>query len=224
VLRAVLFDFDGLILDTETPEVEILKQVFAEHGQEFPDEYWIHALGRGADQMMESPEQLLQRMCGRDFDCEALHKEVRARTVAIIEQEPIRPGVEELLTEIKERGLRVGIASSSHHWWVDGHLRRLGIFHVFDKIVCAGDVPRAKPFPDLYLRLMEELGPTPAQCFALEDSPNGIKGARAAEVPVIAVPNPLSRRLDLSEADARVETLSGLGVADLAEMVGIPLA
>jgi HAD superfamily hydrolase (TIGR01509 family) len=219
VLRAVLFDFDGLILDTETPEVEILRQVFAEHGQKFPDEYWIHALGRGADQITEKPAQLLKRLCGADWEVEDMHKEIRARTVALIEQEPVRPGVEDLLLEIKDRGLLCGIASSSHHWWVDGHLQRLDILEVFDAIVCAGDVARAKPYGDLYQKLARDLGVSSDESFALEDSPNGIKGAKAAGLRVVAVENPVSRLLDLSEADARIPTLRGFGLDELWALV-----
>jgi HAD superfamily hydrolase (TIGR01509 family) len=215
VLRAVLFDFDGLILDTETPEVQILKEVFAEHGQEFPDEYWIQALGRGADQLMDPPMILLQKMCGKEMDCEALERERRKKTVALIELEPIRPGVQDLLLEIKERGLKAGIASSSKHPWVDGHLERLGLLGLFDKIVCADDVARAKPHPDLYQELVGELGVGPDECFALEDSPNGIKGAKAAGLKVVAVETPLSRKLDLSDADVKVATLAGMSLDEL---------
>jgi HAD superfamily hydrolase (TIGR01509 family) len=220
VLRAVLFDFDGLILDTETPEVEILREVFAEHGQEFPDSYWIHALGRGADQFSERPAKLLKRLTNSDFDSDEMHREIRRRTIARIEQEPIRPGVEDLLIEIAERNLIAGVASSSGHPWVDGHLQRLGILSNFRRVVCAGDVPRAKPYGDLYLKLMEELGVDSSECFALEDSPNGVKGALAAGVRVIAVENPLSDMLDLSEANAKIPSLAGVGLDELWMMVG----
>jgi HAD superfamily hydrolase (TIGR01509 family) len=172
--------------------------------------------------MMERPMQLLERLCGIEKDCEALERDQRARTVALIEQEPVRPGIETLLTEIKERHLLCGIASSSKHGWVDGHLKRLGLFGTFDKIVCADDVARAKPFPDLYQRLMEELNVTTEECFALEDSPTGVKGAKAAGVKVVAIQNPLSRQLDLSEADAVLPTLAGCTLDDLWRLVTGP--
>ncbi len=219
VLRAVLFDFDGLILDTETPEVEILKAVFADHGQEFPDEYWIQALGRGADQLLDPPMVVLQRLCGREIDCQALEVERRRQTEAIIELEPVRPGIKDLLLEMRERGILAGVASSSKHAWVDTHLKRLGLFDQFDKIVCAGDVPRAKPFPDLYARLVEVLEVNLDECFALEDSPNGIKGAKAAGLKVVAIETPLSRKLDLSEADAKLPTLAGVDLDHLWNLV-----
>ncbi|MEZ0326858.1 MAG: HAD family hydrolase [Fimbriimonas sp.] len=219
MLRAVLFDFDGLILDTETPEVQILREMFADFGQEFPDEYWIQALGRGADRLLDPPMVFLQKMCGRTLDCDALEKERRRQTEALIDLEPVRPGIRELLLEIRQRKLLAGIASSSMHSWVEGHLKRLGLFEVFDKIVCADDVQNAKPAPDLYLKLIQELGVGPEECFALEDSPNGIKGAKVAGLRVVAVETPLSRRLDLSEADAKLPSLAGMGSDQLWELV-----
>jgi HAD superfamily hydrolase (TIGR01509 family) len=215
MLKAVLFDFDGLILDTETPEVEVLRQVFAEHGETLPEEYWTHAFGRGADQIAEKPMQLMARLCGRELDVPSLELEQRRRTVELIHEQPIRPGVVSLLEQIRGAGLKYGIASSSRHDWVEGHLDRLGLLPWFSTIVCADDVLRAKPYPDLYLLLMSKLAISAEECFALEDSPNGIRAAKDAGLFVIAVQNPLSARLDLSAADRVFPSLDGLSLSDL---------
>ncbi len=168
---------------------------------------------------MDPPMVFLQRLSGRNLDCEALERERRRQTEALIDLEPIRPGVLELLIEIREQGIIAGVASSSKHSWVDPHLRRLGLSVFFSKIVCAGDVPRAKPFPDLYLKLVEELLIGPDECFALEDSPNGVKGAKAAGLRVVAIETPLSRKLDLSEADAVLPSLAGTSLEELWALV-----
>lgn len=210
MLRALIFDFDGLIIDTETPEVEIWREVFQEHGAVFPDEYWINAIGRGADQILETPVQVLVRCCPNPIEAEKVKADHHRRVMAAIEAQPPRPGIVALLEDAKACGLKLGIASSSKHPWVDGHLARGGLEGYFDAITCADDVARAKPFPDLYLKACERLGVEPGEAVAIEDSPNGIAAARAAGVFVTTYPNPLTRLLDISTADHRVETLEGV--------------
>jgi HAD superfamily hydrolase (TIGR01509 family) len=219
VLKALIFDFDGLIVDTETPEVEIWRQVFVEHGTEFPDEYWINAIGRGADQILETPVQVLQRCCTGPVEAEAVKADHHRRVMAAIHAQPPRPGIVALLEDAKKCGLKTGVASSSKHPWVDGHLERLGLTHWFDAITCADDVERAKPFPDLYLKACERLGVEPHEAVALEDSPNGIAAARAAGVFVATYPNTLTRLLDISAANHRVDTLEGVTCAMLGELL-----
>lgn len=219
MLLALIFDFDGLIVDTETPEVDIWREVFIEHGTVFPDEYWINAIGRGADQIMEKPVQVLARYCTGPVETEAVRADHHRRVMAAIDAQPPRPGIVALLDDAREAGLKIGVASSSKHDWVDGHLARLGLADRFDAITCADDVPRAKPFPDLYLKACERLGVTPGEAMALEDSPNGIAAARAAGVFVTTYPNTLTRQLDISAADHRVETLEGVTVGDLRNLL-----
>jgi len=101
------------------------------------------------------------------------------------------------------------VASSSHHRWVDGHLARLGLLDSFEAVLCAGDVPRAKPFPDLYQAACDALGVSPSVALALEDSPNGIRAAKDAGLYCIAIPNPMTSRLDLSHADRIRDSLEG---------------
>lgn len=205
--EAVIFDFDGLILDTETPDITAWQEIFREHGVEFPDAWWIEAIGKGVDLIDEAPEDLLARMLGKEIDRADVTKRYLERKMGWIHAEPIRPGVERALAEAKELGLRLAIASSSRHPWVDGHLARLGLDHHFEFVCCADDVPRPKPFPDLYLAATGALLIEPAKCVAIEDSPNGIKSAKAAGLACIAFPNPMTARLDISGADIIVDTL-----------------
>jgi HAD superfamily hydrolase (TIGR01509 family) len=218
-VRALIFDFDGLIVDTETPEVDTWREVFLEHGVEFPDSYWMSCIGRGADQIMETPGQLLERCCGRSLPVAEIASEHHRRVMERIHRQPPRPGIPELLADARAEGLRLAVASSSKHDWVDRHLHRLGLFSYFDFTVCADDVPRAKPFPDLYLAASERLKVTKEESMALEDSPNGITAARAAGIFVTVVPNPLTAQMDVSHASARLESLAGATVGSLRELL-----
>lgn len=217
MLKALIFDFDGLILDTETPEVEAWRVVFRRYGQEFPDEYWMNAIGRGADQIMESPMQLLARHCGREMDLAALREEHHQEFYRVIRAAGPREGIVELILNAKQAGIPLGVASSSKHAWVDGFLSQLDLQSYFEAVTCADDVARAKPFPDLYLRACERLGVNPPEAVALEDSPTGIAAARAAGVFVVAYPNSLTAQMDTSAANRRTESLLGVTAAQINE-------
>jgi HAD superfamily hydrolase (TIGR01509 family) len=200
-LRALIFDFDGTILDTETPEVDAWRTIFRSHGLEYPDEYWMHAIGRGADQIDKTPVQLLSELAEIDVSRADVLFEYERLRMSAIDAAECRPGIRNLISQAMAAGLRLGIASSSHHAWVDRLLSRLGLFDSFSVIACADDVPRAKPFPDLYLSACGQLGVDPADAAAIEDSPNGIRAARDAGLRVVAIPNSCTIRLDLGEAD-----------------------
>ncbi len=217
-LDALIFDFDGLIIDTETPEVLVWREVFREYGQDYPDEIWMNAVGRGAEQTKESPLQLLNKLTEGKLDLEEVDRARQRRLYNMIAAEPTRRGVVSLIKEAKSAGLRLGVASSSKHAWVDGHLQRLGIAHYFDQVLCADDAPRSKPFPDIYLRAVSQLKVGTAEVIAFEDSPTGIEAAKAAGLFVIAVPNSMTANMDLTKADARFESLDGVGIGRLAEI------
>jgi HAD superfamily hydrolase (TIGR01509 family) len=217
-MNAFIFDFDGLIIDTETPEVEVWSAIFREHGCEFPESWWMNAIGRGAEQVVTHPEDLLEEQLGYPLDRPTFKAARHERMMRVIDAQPILPGVVELIEEAKAEGVRVAIASSSHHAWVDRHLERVGLWDRFDEVVCADDAPRGKPFPDLYQEAMRRLGASPLETVALEDSANGLRAAKAAGAFAVAVPNSVSKLLDLRHADARLDTLAGVTVAQLREL------
>ncbi|HWD39843.1 MAG TPA: HAD-IA family hydrolase [Fimbriimonas sp.] len=215
-MRALVFDFDGLILDTETPEFTVWTETFHSYGVEMPPDYWTDVIGRGAEQEIERPPQLLFRLTGaEEVLTPTFYEELRVRIRAAIELEQVRPGVERLLWEAKEAGMGLGVASSSKHIWVDKYLKKLGLFERFDHVVCADDVHRAKPFPDLYLQCCSQLGVSSDAAVALEDSPNGLAAAKAAGLFAVVVPNSVTARLDLSAADLRVDSLETTGLEGL---------
>ena len=205
MFEAVIFDFDGLILETETPEIRSWEEVFRHYGREYPETYWRFLLGRGAEQVKTQPHELLLQM-GVEADPEEVLKirgHILSRMLAELE---VMPGVLDRIVEAESLGMKLGVASSSKHRWVDGHLQRLGLFHRFDAIVCADDVERAKPFPDLYLLACERLGVEPGRAIALEDSPNGTRAARDAGLFVVAVPTYLTAH-EAMPADLNVSSL-----------------
>jgi HAD superfamily hydrolase (TIGR01509 family) len=214
-LKALFFDFDGLILDTETPEIGVWKEIFAEHGLEYPDEHWISSIGRGADLIEETPIQLLRRMLGRDLEVEAISTERHLRVMAAIEKESVRPGIVRLANEARSFGLRICVVSSSRHSWVDHHLTRLGITSLFETTICRDDVARAKPFPDLYLAACQWAEVQPYESATLEDSPTGLMAANAADVFSVAVPNDSTKHLDLDHARIRWDRLEEKSLSDL---------
>ena len=217
MIEALLFDFDGLLVDSESVAFQTWQEAYREHGAELAVERWAAAIGTigGFD-----PLEHLEESLGRAIDREAVERAQREREHALAVVQPFRPGVVEYLTEARERGIRVAIVSSSSNAWIAGHLERLDTVDGWACIVCAnGDAARAKPRPTLYLEALDDLGVAPEAAIAFEDSPNGVAAARAAEIFCVAVPNSVTAQLDLSEADLLVESLEAISLRELLRVV-----
>jgi HAD superfamily hydrolase (TIGR01509 family) len=212
-LRALLFDFDGLIVETEGPAFRAWRETYERHGAELTLEDWSAAVGtlQGFD-----PIARLEELTGLAFD----HDELRDRTWAehrrLVADEALRPGVSEYLAEAFALGLDIAVVSSAGTAWVTGHLEQRGILDSWHSIHCAdGDASIAKPRPDLYLAALGALGVPASQGVAIEDSPNGVAAAKAAGLLCVAVPNAVTCELDLSAADLVVDSLADLPLSDL---------
>lgn len=202
--HALIFDFDGLIMDTEWPIYEVWAELFQEHGAELLLERWGICVGNGENRF--NPVEELQLLTGRTFDAPALQEIHRQRFYQRLQRKPL-PGVIELLDQAESLGWAVGCASSSPISWVGDHLDHMGIRHRFSVIKTADDVQWTKPNPELFLLAQRELGVSPEQSFVVEDSPHGITAAKAAGAFAIAVPNRVTHVLDLSHADLMVGSL-----------------
>lgn len=212
-LAAVIFDFDGTILDTETPAFEAWREAYARRGAVLDLELWRGAIGsHGAF----DPCAHLAELTGRPVDPDEIRAEVRPRARELNDRE-LLPGVEARLDEARELGLALAVASSSSSAWVETWLEDLGLDGRF-ACVCGRDhVERVKPAPDLFLLAARRLGAEPAACLVFEDSPNGVLAARSAGMRCVAVPNAMTRESEFPGAELVLESMADM---DLGEMLG----
>jgi HAD superfamily hydrolase (TIGR01509 family) len=215
-IRGLLFDFDGLLVDTETPSRLVWEELYREYGHELPQDRWATLIGTiGAP---FDPLGHLEELVGRRRDEQALTTRRRAREFELTDLEELRPGVEEYFAEAERLGLRTAVVSSSDDDWIARHLGRLGHLEGLDTIVAAnGDTARAKPRPDLYLEALDRLGLEQDEGIAFEDSPNGVTAAKAAGLVCVAVPNPMTATLALDDADLVLESLADISLHELLE-------
>jgi HAD superfamily hydrolase (TIGR01509 family) len=204
-IRALVFDFDGLILDTESVVYHSWEHVYREHDVALPMDLWLGAIG--SDDSSYDP--LAYLLAHRpELDVDGLHARRRAhRDVLLGALEPA-PGVIARLDEAAARGLRLAVASSSEPEWVQGHLERVGLHTRFALLRCREDVARVKPDPALYRSAAEALGVDAGEAVAFEDSPHGVAAARAAGMRCVAVPGPMTSGLDFEDAQLCLSSLA----------------
>lgn len=215
-MRGLIFDFDGLILDTEMPDYISWQAVYQSYGAELPLELWCTIVGGDAESDFE-PHEYLESIIHSPVDREQIWVTRRKSYLEHLENLPILPGVQQLLDDAKRRGMKLAVASSSPENWVTGHLSRLGLIDYFDAVVTADDVDVTKPDPALFLLAAEKMGVKNEEVIVFEDSSNGVMGAKRAGMVVVAVPNELTRRMDLSEADLYLESLAEISLEALLE-------
>jgi len=215
MLKALIFDFDGLILDTETPEVLVWQSIYREHGFELPVDEWEKTIGGYGVSNFDAAEHLALLSQGR-LEPASMRTRYRRESDLLIHASDIMPGVVNLIEQAREQGIPSAIGSSSPHSWVDTHAKRLGIFHYFKHIICQDDVApgRTKPNPDIYLKALEVLKVQNTEAVVFEDSLNGVEAARRAKIFVVAAPNPLTSRMGVS-GDLTVSSLANLSLQDL---------
>jgi HAD superfamily hydrolase (TIGR01509 family) len=216
-IRALFYDFDGLILETEGPIYQSWRELYASYGVELPLSSFAHTIG-----VTENTFDLLgmlEERLGRRLPRQAIAPQRRARELELVSLQPVLPGVAEALRSARRLGLKQAVVSSSTRAWVGGHLERLGLRELFDGLVTREDVPQTKPHPDLYLAALRLLKATGDQAMAFEDSPSGVRAAKAAGIFCVAVPSELTRAMPLDGADLRIDSLAEKPLGDLLELI-----
>jgi HAD superfamily hydrolase (TIGR01509 family) len=217
-LAALVFDFDGLIVDTENPGFISWQEIYREFGATLSIDDWRHATGYvgGFD-----PAIHLEMILGRRLDWAQLAPKRDARNWALTLQARVLPGIEELMRSAREHQLRIGVASNSENGWVEDGLRRLGLRDYVEVVVTRDMVLHPKPAPDIYLKVVQTLYVDPGDAVALEDSEPGCRAAKSAGLKAVAIPNQFSELQDLSSADLIVKSATELNINRLFDLASI---
>ena len=210
-LRGLVFDFDGLICDTETSSFETAREIYAEHGVELTLARWQDRIGTHGRHWLAD----LEAAVGPLTNFDALVDRRRLAHHERMQAEQSLPGVDEFTARAVEAGLALAVASSSSVSWVTDHLDRLGLLDRFGAIRTSEDGVPAKPDPEVYLQALAAIGVEPDEGIAFEDSPNGVAAAKAAGLFCVAVPNRMTSGLDLSHADLVVDSFWNIDLEHL---------
>lgn len=211
MLTGIIWDFDGTIVDTETPQFEAYRQVFREHGADLSFADWGRMVGTATD--WDPVDALLKRRDSLD------RRRLMQRLAHLINEglhdAPLRSGVRHLLDEASQAGLVQAVASSSHRRWIDEYLRRHDLAAHFQAVASADDVVRVKPDPAVYQAALTKIGKSARDCLAIEDSPHGSRAALGAGLVCLTVPNPSTERLAFPDGIRRLATLEDITLEHL---------
>lgn len=215
--EAVIFDFDGLIRDTETFEFYSFQEVLREHGVDLPLDLYCKRLGGHMN--VFDPYNYLQECIGRPINRDELRNLRRQKYDISIKNEKARPGVVDYLESAQKLGLKIGLASSAPYDWVMPNLEELNLVGYFDCIRTHEDVKNVKPDPELYINVLNYLAVTPQNALAFEDSPNGAKAAIAAQMHTIIVPNEITKDLNFDDYSFRMGSMLDMELVQLIDEI-----
>lgn len=218
-IRALIFDFDGLILETESPVFQSWQELYQAHNRQLSRETWATIIGTNELEVGYDPLAELEKQTSQALDRAAVAEERRQREWELVLTQPILPGVMDYLRDARRLGLKLGLASSSPRKWIDTHLDRLGLRDYFACVQTGDDVPRTKPNPAVYLQVLECLGVSAAETVALEDSPNGALAAKRAGLFCVVVPNEMTLPLPNQYADLRLDSLAETSLEGLLDRI-----
>lgn len=215
-MLAVIFDMDGVLVDTEPLHYRINQFVMKEMGHELPYEYYRQFIGSTNAHMWNT----LIRDYGLRFTPEELSAMAERKKEEILAADgyPGIAGARDFVASLKKAGFKLAVASSSTPFMIDKMTTGVGVREYFDKLVSAETVERPKPAPDVFLKAADMLEVQPSECLVIEDSENGTKAAKAAGMACLGFINPGSGEQDLSAADYLFEAYEGIDV-DFVRMV-----
>ena len=206
--RAIIFDFDGVLMDTEWAIFNSWVTLYKREGCALTLREYAACLGAGYSRW--DPAAHLQALTGKTYDWEAENTVRQAAIERDLSTQSLMPGTEPLLTWCRQRGIRMVVASSSSRRWVLGWLTHLNASHFFERLFCRTDGYAVKPDPALFLAARDYLGVASGDCLIVEDSENGVLAARHAGIPCLAIPNRMTAHGDFSAASAQLPSLAAL--------------
>jgi HAD superfamily hydrolase (TIGR01509 family) len=216
-IKALIFDFDGLILETEAAAYKSWAELFDSYGGQLPFSKWVTLIG--TEEGTFDPARELEEQIGKKLDWDQLKPQRYQRCLELIAAKSPLPGVVDYLGDGKKIGVKMGVASCSPLSWLNQHLSRLGLLSYFDAIRGKDHVRVTKPDPSVYLAVLEALHVRGDQAIAFEDSPNGIQAAKEAGLFCIAVPSELTSGLPLDKADLQLNSLADIRLERLLHKV-----
>ena len=213
MIRAIIFDFDGTVIDTETAWYIAFRDAYKEHGVDLTLE--MYSLCIGTSLQAFNPYEYLVVNLHLPIDLDSFRQSVHERHATLMDAEKMRPGIMDYLNSARAKRLKIALASSSKLYWVEKFLEKLQIREYFDCIRTANDVEHVKPDPELYLQTLQCLGVKADEAIAIEDSPNGAKAAVAAGVHCVVVPNTITKLLEFERFSQMANSLTEIDFDDL---------
>ena len=220
MIRAFLFDFDGVIADTKVPTFESWRQIYAEHGVDLALEEWLPAVGSGSSTSGAFDAVAhLERLLAQPVDREVVIARRTKLKDELYARAPLLPGVAELLERARERGIKTAVVTRNRDERVKRHCDVHGLRHPWDAFVCANAEP-TRDKAELYRHALDVLDVAADEALAFEDSPAGVRAAKHAGVVCAAVPNEVTRGADFGEADVVLASLADLTIDDVLRAAG----
>ncbi len=213
MLKAVIFDMDGVIVDSEPIHFEIDKRVLGSCNVNATDEILLPYVGTTNPDMWKDLKEKYDLKLSVD-ELIGLQTEMKIKVLNEIELVPIK-GIRELLNDLRQNNIVTAVASSSPRYFIEAVLSKTNINGFFKDIISGEEVPRGKPSPDIFLKMAEILEVDPEECVVIEDSENGVKAALAAGMKCIGFVNPNSGPQDLSRASAIVNSICEVNLNDV---------
>ena len=217
MVRALLFDFDGVVVDTEAAIYESWREIYREHGVDLELTAWLPAVGSGSSTLPGGAFDAvshLEGLIGKAVDRETVLERRTRRRSELCDRARLLPGVAEYLTDARALVLKTGIVTRASESWVEHHLARVDLTHAWDAIVCGNGAP-GTPKSTFYREALDRLGVANEAAVAFEDSPHGVRAAKEAGIRCVAVPNEVTRGAAFEEADVVLGSLAEQRLADL---------